>query len=197
MGSENKLFARVEIYRILTEALIKKTPLPPKGWSVVKFDEEVFRAGREYDPDLHSRHKDALATSVFYLVDFASRMPEWINLSTTNERVREMCGELADEIEQITYEPEAVIARHGKLKGWLKAKLAVQTCLIYGEETERNIAEQDEAKCLRRLNQPKLDSREHSKPTAETSESSLARQIFQKVTGRAQEETASEQPSLF
>jgi hypothetical protein len=56
------------------------------------------------------------------LVDFARRMPEWINLSTTNERVREMCGELADEIEQITYEPEAVIARHGKLKVWLKGK---------------------------------------------------------------------------
>jgi hypothetical protein len=130
------------------------------------------------------------------LVDFARRMPEWINLSTTNERVREMCGELADEIEQITYEPEAVIARHGKLKVWLKGKSGSSDVLIYREETERNIAEQDEAKRLRRLNQPKLDSREHSKPTAETSESSLARQIFQKVTGRAQE-TASEQPSLF
>lgn len=196
MESENKLFARVEIYRILTEALIKKTPLPPKDWSVVKLDEEVYRAGREYEPNLHSRHKDALRSSVFYLVDFARRMPEWINLSTTNERVREMCGELADEIEQITYEPEAVIARHGKLKAWLKAKLAVQTCFIYREETERNIAEQDEAKRLRRPHQPKLDSREHSKSTAETSESSLARQIFQKVTGTAQE-TASEQPSLF
>ena len=74
MGSENKLFARVEIYRILTEALIKKTPLPPEDWSVVKFDEEVFRAGREYDPDLHSRHRDALCASVFYLVDFVRRM---------------------------------------------------------------------------------------------------------------------------
>jgi hypothetical protein len=194
--SENKLFARVEIYRILTEALIKKTPLPPKGWSVVKLDEEVYRAGKEYEPDLYSRHKNALATSVFYLVDFARRMPEWINLSTTNERVRDMCGELADEIEQITYEPEAVIARHGKLKVWLKAKLAVQTCFIYREETTRNIAEQDEAKRQRRLNQPKVNSLINSKPIAENGKSSLARQIFQKVTGRAQD-TASEQPSLF
>ena len=196
MGSENKLFARVEIYRILTEALIKKTPLPPQGWSVVKFDEEVYRAEKEYDPDLHSRHRDALCASVFYLVDFACRMPEWINLSTTNERVREMCGELADEIEQITYEPEAVIARHGKLKVWLKAKLAVQTCFIYREETTRNIAEQDEAKRLRRLNQPKVNSPHISKTIAENEKSSLARQIFQKVTRSAQD-TASEQPSLF
>jgi hypothetical protein len=194
--SKNKLFARVEIYQILTEALIKKTPLPPKGWSVVKFDEEVFRAGKEYDPDLHSRHKDALAVSIFYLVDFASRMPEWINLSTTNERVREMCGDLADEIEQITYEPETVIARHGKLKVWLKAKLAVQTCLIYRAETERNIAEADESKRLSRLNQPKINSLIYSKPTAENRELSLARQLFKKVTEKAQA-SASEQPSLF
>lgn len=196
MEAENKLFARVEIYRILTEALIKKTPLPPKDWSVARFDEEVFRAGREYDPDLHSRHRDALCTSVFYLVDFARRMPEWINLSTTNERVREMCGELAIEIEQITYEPEAVIARHGKLKVWLKAKLAVQTCLIYRAETTRNIAEQDESKRLSRLNQPKINSPNISKPKNENAESSLARQLFKKVTERAQA-SASEQPSLF
>jgi hypothetical protein len=193
---ENKLFARVEIYRILTEALIKKTPLPPKNWSVVKFDEEVYRAGKEYDPDLHSRHRNALGVSIFYLVDFARRMPEWINLSTTNERVREMCGELADEIEQITYEPEAVIARHGKLKVWLKAKLAVQTCLIYREETTRNIAEQDEAKRLRHLNQSKINSPHISKPTGENGQSSLARQLFKKVTERAQT-SATEQPSLF
>ena len=196
MESENKLFARVEIYRILTEALIKKTPLPPKNWSVVKFDEEVYRAGKEYDPDLHSRHRNALGVSIFYLVDFARRMPEWINLSTTNERVREMCGELADEIEQITYEPEAVIARHGKLKVWLKAKLAVQTCLIYREETTRNIAEQDEAKRLRHLNQSKINSPHISKPTGENGQSSLARQLFKKVTERAQT-SATEQPSLF
>ena len=196
MKSENKLFTRSEIYRILTEALIKKTPLPPKGWSVVKLDEEVYRAGKQYEPNLHSRHKDALATSVFYLVDFARRMPEWINLSTTNERVREMCDELADEIEQVTYEPEAVIARHGKLKVWLKAKLAVQTCLIYRAETTRNIAEQDEAKRLRHLNQPKINSPNISKPTAENGKSSLARQLFKKITERAQA-SASEQPSLF
>jgi hypothetical protein len=120
--SENKLFARSEIYRILTEALIKKTPLPPKvgAWSnsTKKFIAPVRNTNRICIRDT----RDALCASVFYLVDFACRMPEWINLSTTNERVREMCGELADEIEQITYEPEAVIARHGKLKVWLKAK---------------------------------------------------------------------------
>ena len=139
MEQEHKLYARDELYRMLAAALIKKKPMPPDDWSVVKLEEEVFHAGSEYEPNLYLRHRDALLTAVFYLVDFARRMPEWINLSTETSRVREMCGELADEIEQITYEPEAVIAKHGKLKVWLKAKLAVQTCLIYREETTRVI----------------------------------------------------------
>lgn len=130
MQMQPKLFSRSDLYGMLAAALIKKKPLPPDDWSVVKLDEEVSSAGSEYEPNLYLRHTDALATCVFYLVDFACRMPEWINLSTENERVREMCGELADEIEQITYEPEAVIAKHGKLKSWLKAILAVQTCWI-------------------------------------------------------------------
>ncbi len=80
-------------------------------------------------------------------------MPEWINLSTENERVRKMCGELADEIEQITYEPELVIGKHSKLKAQLKAILAVQTCWIYREETARVIAEETQAKSQRRIPQ--------------------------------------------
>ena len=196
MESENKLFARVEIYRILTETLIKKTPLPPQDWSVVKFDEEVFRAGKEYDPDLHSRHRNALAVSIFYLVDFARRMPEWINLSTTNERVREMCGELADEIEQITYESDTVIARHGKLKAWLKAKLAVQTCLIYREETERVIAEEEGSKCISRTKQPIKNQNSDSNSKQDKWQSDMARLIFQKVSGKSSE-NSSAQPSLF
>ena len=111
-------------------------------------DEEVYHAGNDFEPNLYLRHSDALATCLFYLVDFARRMPEWINLSTETARVREMCGDLADEIEQITYEPEAVIAKHGKLKAWLKAKLAVQTCLIYREETDESYRRRRGSKTL-------------------------------------------------
>jgi hypothetical protein len=192
--SEPKLYAREVLYQMLATALIKKKPQPPKDWSVVKLDEEVYRAGKEYELNLHLRHIDALATSVFYLVDFASRMPEWINLSTENERVQTMCGELADEIEQITYEPDAVIAKHGKLKSWLKAILAVQTCWIYREETERIIAENEQVKRLQRMEKP--DKNKESKPISQSKQwqSALAREIFQKVSGR---QNSSEQPSLF
>lgn len=196
MESPNKLFARAEIYRILTIALIEKKPQPPDDWSVVKLDEEVYLSGSEYEPNLYLRHADALRTSIFYLVDFARRMPEWINLSTETARVREMCGELADEIEQITYEPEAVIAARGKLKAWLKAKLAVQTCLIYREETERVIAEEAEAKRLSRVKQPLKNNIPKSSSQQDKWQSDLARAIFQKVSGKSNEKS-SEQPSLF
>ena len=194
MQMQPKLFSRSDLYGMLAAALIKKKPLPPDDWSVVKLDEEVSSAGSEYEPNLYLRHTDALATCVFYLVDFACRMPEWINLSTENERVREMCGELADEIEQITYEPEAVIAKHGKLKSWLKAILAVQTCWIYCEETDRAIAEKEEAKILRRTEQ--IIKSKSLKANAQTDkwQSDLARSIFNKVSGK---KSASEQPSLF
>jgi hypothetical protein len=192
MQSE-KLYARDELYRILTAALINKKPLPPSSWSVVKLDEEVRCAGKEYDPNLFSRHQDALLITIFYLVDFACRMPEWINLSNETERVRKMCGELADEIEQITYEPEAVIAKHGKLKSWLKAILAVQTCWIYREETNRVIAEKEQKKRLQRTEKPdKKESNPISQP--KQWQSALARAIFQKVSGK---QSVSEQPSLF
>jgi len=182
---------------MLAAALIKKIPLPPEDWSVVKLDEEVVSAGRDYEPNLYLRHGDALLTVVFYLVDFASRMPEWINLSLETKRVGEMCGELADEIEQITYEPEAVIARHGKLKAWLKAKLAVQTCLIYREETERVIAEETEAKRLSRRTKPHAKNKTLDASSRQDKwQSDLARVIFQKVSGKSAE-NQSAQPSLF
>lgn len=189
-----KLYTRDELYRMLTTALVKKKPQPPNDWSVVKLDEEVYQAGSDYEPNLYLRHSDALVTCVFYLVDFASRMPEWINLSTTNERVRDMCGELADEIEQITYEPEAVIEKHSKLKVWLKAKLAVQTCWIYREETERVIAEKEQAKRLQRIEKPAKNK--ESKPISQPKQwqSALAQEILNKVSGR---QNSSEQPSLF
>lgn len=193
---QHKLYARDELYRMLAAALIKKLPLPPKDWSVAGLDEEVFRAGSEYESNLFLRHQDALATCLFYLVDFARRMPEWINLSTETARVREMCGELADEIEQITYEPDAVIARHGKLKVWLKAKLAVQTCLIYRQETERVIAEEAEAKRLSRIKQPLKNYTPNSSSQQDKWQSDLARSIFQKVSGKSGG-NSSAQPSLF
>jgi len=196
MESEHKLYAHDELYRMLTAALIKKKPLPPEDWSVVKLDEEVYRAGSDYEPNLFLRHLDALATCLFYLVDFARRMPEWINLSTETSRVRAMCGDLADEIEQITYEPESVIANHGKLKAWLKAKLAVQTCLIYREETTRVIAEEEEARRLSRIKQPIKNRISDSNSKQDKWQSDLARSIFQKVSGKSSD-NSSAQPSLF
>ena len=194
MQTQPNLFSRSDLYGMLAAALIKKKPLPPEGWSVVKLDEEVTSAGSEYEPNLYLRHRYALATCAFYLVDFACRMPEWINLSTETARVRQMCGELADEIEQITYEPEAVIAKHGKLKSWLKAILAVQTCLIYNEETARVIAEEEQANHLQRTQESAKDK--ECKPISQPQQwqSALAREILNKVSGK---QSVSEQPGLF
>ena len=189
-----KLYARDELYRMLAAALVTKKPLPPSRWSVAGLDEEVRLAGKDFNPNLFSRHQDALLTTIFYLVDFARRMPEWINLSTENERVRKMCGELADEIEQITYEPEAVIAQHGKLKSWLKAILAVQTCLIYRDKTARVIAEKVHHKHLQRTQESTKDKENKPISPPKKWQSALAQQIFQKVSGK---QSASEQPGLF
>ena len=194
MQMQPNLYSRSDLYHKLAAALIKKKPLPPEFWSVVKLDEEVANAGKEYNPDLFARHHDALTTCVFYLVDFASRMPEWISLSTENERVRKMCGELADEIEQITYEPEEVIAARGKLKSWLKAILAVQTCWIYREETARVIAEKEEAKILSRTKQLIKSKSIEAYSQTDKWQSDLARSIFNKVSDR---QNTLEQPSLF
>jgi hypothetical protein len=80
-----------------------------------------------------------LQTCLFYLIDFARRITDRINTTETNDRVKLLCRELSEEIEKITQQPAEVIEKHGKLKVWLKAILAVQTCLIYREETARNI----------------------------------------------------------
>ena len=196
MESENKIFSQDEIYKILIQALIEKLPHPPAGWCASKLDEEVLKATREYEPNAYLRQKDALCTSLFYLVDYAMRMPEWINLSESNGRVKEMCERLAAEIEKITLEPETIINQHGKLKSWLKAILAVNTCLIYREETERNIAEQDEAKRLRRAAPPKKKSLRDEQKSEEKWQSALAKNIFLKAS-RDGREKPSEQPSLF
>lgn len=194
--TEIRIFPKNEIYKKLITALKEKRPLPPEGWCASQLDEEVWKATREYEPDAFLRQKDALETSLFYLVDFALRMPERVNLTETNERVKEMCEELAAEIETITSAPDEIISKHGKLKTWLKAILSVQTCLIYTEETERYIAQEDEAKRLRRAAQNKNNLSTASKPHQEKWQSALAKNIFQKAQGKLPEK-ASDQPTLF
>lgn len=195
---ENRILTRGEIYQTLTVALKEKRPAPPKGWCASKLDEELWRATNEYEPDAFLRQNDALQTSLFYLVNYASRMPERVNLTENNQRVRQMCGELADEIEKITHSPGEIINERGKLKAWLKAILSVQTCLIYREETERFIAAEDAAKRLQRAAQAKS----YSSPAATSKSDSgnwrsdSAKNIFQKATAKTRPES-SEQPSLF
>ena len=159
MKVENKLLSQDEIYKILINALFEKFPIPPADWCRSKLDEEIRKATRgEYEPNAFVRQQDALETSLFYLVDYALRMPERINLTESNNRVKQMCEELAIEIKKITLEPELVVEKHGKLKSWLCAILSVQTCLIYCEGTDRHNAEQDEIKRLNRINQAKSKS---------------------------------------
>ncbi len=196
MEAENRLLTRDEIYMMLLNALVEKLPEPPKGWCASQLDRELWSMTKEYELDAFLRQRDAVEKSLYYLVDFASRMPPWINLAETNEWVRKMCGELADEIELITRKPETVIAKHGKLKSWLYAKLSVQTCWIYREETERNIAEEDKAKRLRQIAQPKSTTSQNSTQTEGKWQSALAKSIFQKANGK-KSENQSEQPSLF
>ena len=123
-------------------------------------------------------------------------MPERVNLTETNNRIKEVCEELAFEIVKITLEPESVIEKRGKLKSWLSAILSVQTCLIYCEETDRYNAEQDEVKKLKLLSQAKIKSLLIKKESEEKWQSDLAKTIFQNVVGTSKEKT-SEQPSLF
>ncbi len=192
----NKILLRDDIYKILINALIEKLPLPPADWCRSKLDEEVRRATREYEPSAFLRQKDALETCLSYLVDYALRMPQWIDLTESNARVKQMCEELAFEIQQITLETEAIIKKHGKLKSWLKAVLAVQTCLIYREETERRIAEQDEAKRLTRLAEAKKKSLPTEQKGKDKRQSDLAKAVYRKAGGKANE-NQSEQPTLF
>ena len=196
MEIENELLSKDDIYKILINALIEKLPLPPADWCRSKLDEEIRKATREYEPNALVRQKDALETSLFYLVDYALRMPERVNLTESNNRVKQMCEELAFEIEKITFEPEVIIEKHGKLKSWLSAILSVQTCLIYCEETDRYNAEQDEIKSLNRLNQAKKKSLPTKRKNEDKRRSDLAKSVFQKTVGKSNKDL-SDQPSLF
>lgn len=198
--SKRQIFTRDEIYRKLVAALTDKQPLPPAGWCASQLDEELWRATKEYEPDAYLRQQDALRTCLAYLVDFAVRMPEWINTTETNARAKEMCAELADEVEKVTVKPDEIIDERGKLKSWLKAILSVQTCLIYREETARCIAEQDAAKRAARIAPLKVNQISAAPAEDKKWQSDLAKNIFQKAVGTSPakvSEQSSEQPSLF
>lgn len=199
--SSTGILATDEIYRKLIAALECKEPHPPAGWCASQLDEEIWRAGREFEPDARLRQEDALQTCLFYLVDFTRRMPEWINTTETNDRVKLVCRELSEEIEKITLRPSEVIEKHGKLKVWLKAILAVQTCLIYREETARNIAQQDEAKRASKFLPVKNDSFARADVKDEEWFSAVAKNIFENVCGKSSvkisENSPETQPSLF
>ncbi len=195
LHNPEKFFSADEIYPMLVAALAEKSPLPPADWSVVKLDEEVFKADKNYEPNQLLRQQDALLSALYYLVDLAVRMPERVDVSENNQRVCEMCSELATEIVKITVSPDEVIARHGKLKSWLKAILAVQLCLIYREETERAIARDEELKRLRQSSRHKKNSSTVSQAKPEKWQTALAKNIWQKANARDAELT--EQPSLF
>lgn len=128
-------------------------------------------------------------------------MPEWIDTTETNDRVKLACRELAEEIEKITRCPAEVIERHGKLKVWLKAILAVQTCLIYREETARNINRQDEAKRAAMFAPMKNKSVVDTPFNEEERYSALAKNIFENVCGKSSvkpsDKSPESQPSLF
>lgn len=192
------IFTLDEIYRKLIVALERKEPHPPAGWCASELDEEIRRAGREFEPDAKLRQDDALETCLFYLVDFARRMPEWINTTAGNDRVKLACRELAEEIEKITLRPAEAIERGGKLKVWLKAILAVQTCLIYREETARFTNRQDEAKRAAKFQQAKNNSLARAPVKEEERYSALAKTIFENVCGKSSANPSEEaQPSLF
>ena len=195
------IFTTDEIYRKLIAALERKEPHPPAGWCASQLDEEIRRAGREFEPDAKLRQEDALQTCLFYLVDFARRMPEWINTTETNDRIKLACRELAEEVEKITRCPAEVIERHGKLKVWLKAILAVQTCLIYREETARNINRQDEAKHAAMFSPVKNKPDDDASFNDKERYSALAKNIFENVCGKSSvnpsEKSLEAQPSLF
>jgi hypothetical protein len=128
-------------------------------------------------------------------------MPEWIDTTVGNDRVKLFCLELAEEIEEITLRPAVAIEKRGKLKVWLKAILAVQTCLIYREETARNIKQQDEAKLTTNFSSEKNNSLARSVVKEEERYSALAKNIFENVCGKSSvkpsEKSPEMQPSLF
>lgn len=186
----NRILTQGEIYKILLTALREKVPTPPDGWSVVKLEKEIYEATKEYEPDPFVRQKDALETSIYYLIDFALRMPDRVDLSENTLRVREICEDLSQEIERITLKPDEVIKTRGKLKVWLNAILSVQTCLIYRNETDRFIAEQDKEKRRKQVELQKAQTFEAKK--AKKNLSSLADKILKNTQAKADE-----QPTLF
>ena len=190
-----------EIYRKLIAALECKQPHPPVGWCASQLDEEIRRAGREFEPDAKLRQEDALQTCLFYLVDFARRMPEWIDTTAGNNRVKLLCLELSEEIEKITLRPAEVSKKRGKLKVWLKAILAVQTCLIYREETARFINRQDEAKRAAMFSPVKNKPVDDASFNEKERYSALAKNIFENVCGKSSvkpsDKSPESQPSLF
>ena len=197
---QRRIFTQDEIYRKLVAALEHKKPLPPAGWCASQLDEELWRATREYEPDAYLRQQNALDTCLAYLVDFAVRMPDRVNLTASNDRVMEMYEDLAAEVVKITVAPDEIIAKHGKLKVWLKAILSVRTCLIYTEETDRHNAEQDALRRAAKLALPKANRVSGASAGDKKWQSDLAKNIFQKAFGNSSAKPAaesSEQPSLF
>lgn len=200
MQHERRIFTRDEIYQELVAALTDKQPLPPAGWCASQLDEELWRATKEFERDEFLRQQDALDTCFSYLVDYAVRMPERVNLAESNNRVKKMCEELSFEIDKITFKPEEIINERGKLKSWLKAILSVQTCLIYREETARCIAEQDAARLAARIAPLKVSQVSAPPANDKKWQSDLAKNIFQKAFGNPSAkpaEESSEQLSLF
>jgi hypothetical protein len=59
------ILATDEIYRKLIAALERKEPHPPAGWCASQLDEEIRRAGREFEPDARLRQADALRNVPF------------------------------------------------------------------------------------------------------------------------------------
>lgn len=196
MNTPDRKLSQDEIYKILITALIQKLPLPPDGWCASQLDEELLRATREYEPNALIRQKNVLDTSLCYLVDYARRMPERVNLTESNNRVKKMCEDLSGEIVKITLDPESIIQKHGKLKSWHYAILSVGTCIIYCEETDRHNAEQDEAKRQRRIAESKSKPIRKTRKAEDKLQSTLAKTIFQKAVETINNDS-SEQPSLF
>jgi hypothetical protein len=195
--TETRVLSRDEICRILIVTMREKAPLPPAGWSASKLDEEVFSAGDEYEADLILRQKGALESALFYLVDFARRMPERVNLTESNGRVKKMCEKLASEIERITRAPGEVIAKDGKLKLNLCAILAVETCLIYREETERYIAWQEEEKRLARSAQANGSLMSEVASNLDKPKTPSVKNVRKKANTSYKSEDSSAQLSLF
>ena len=71
-------------------------------------------ATREFESNPFLRQKDALETSLCYLVDYALRMPERVNLTETNIRVKQMCEELAFELFEEDYKKACETLSKGK-----------------------------------------------------------------------------------